>query len=262
MALRAATLDPDIDLDLDLSLDPPERIHHPVMVQGWHDLSFVHWPCAPDEIQRRLPPGILVDTFDGDAWVGLIPFRLSVRLPGVPPIPWICRTPEANVRTYVRGPDGRRGIWFFSLEAARLVPVLAARGWYHLPYKWARMRMWRDGAELHYESRRRWPSRGPEVRLVVEPSRAQDARPLTALERFLVCRWRLYSPTPEGVAVTAVDHPPWPLRPATLRGLQGNLISAAGLPEAREKPLVHVSTGVTVRFGRRLSLDIRCPSPG
>lgn len=113
----------------------PERISRPVMLHRWESLSFLHWPYPADSVQALLPPGLHVDTFDGAAWVGLIPFRLTVTLPGVPPLPWLSSCPEINVRTYVRGPDGRTGIWFLSLEASRLDAVLTARQAYGLPWR-------------------------------------------------------------------------------------------------------------------------------
>jgi uncharacterized protein YqjF (DUF2071 family) len=236
-----------------LSITAPVRVPRAVMVHRWDRLSFVHWPCAPERIQRLLPPGLEVDTFDGTGWIGLIPFRLSVRPWGLPALPWIGRCSEANVRTYVRGVDGGRGIWFFSLEAARLPLVLAARAWYHLPYKWARMRTDVGGSSrrVRYRSTRRWPSRGQSVSVELALGPRLDLRNASPLERFLVCRWRLYSATPEGLAVTEVDHPPWPLRRATLLSVEQSLFAAAGLPEPQGEPLVHHSSGVDVRFARR-----------
>jgi uncharacterized protein len=238
-----------------ISIIAPAHVRRAVMVHRWDRLSFVHWPCDLERVQRLLPPGLQVDTFDGTAWIGLIPFRLSVRPSGLPTPPWIGRCSEANVRTYVLGPDGGRGIWFFSLEAARLPLVLAARAWYHLPYKWARMRIEAGGSRIRYRSVRRWPSRGQSLNMELALGPRLDLRDASALERFLVCRWRLYSATPEGLAVTEVDHPPWPIRRASLVSLEQSLFAAAGLPDPQGEPLVHHSSGVDVRFARRRPLS-------
>ena len=85
----------------------------------------------------------------------------DLRTPVAPALPWFTSFPETNVRTYVRGPDGRVGLWFFSLDAARLEPVLVARSTYALPYMWSAMRVERDGAVVRYRSRRRWPGPTP-----------------------------------------------------------------------------------------------------
>ena len=127
---------------LGISPYPPHPVKGPVMLQSWRWLTFLHWRYEPTLIRGRLPKGLELDIFDGVAWIGLTPFVLeNLRLPLLPALPWISRFPETNLRTYVRGPDGEPGIWFFSLDAARLLAVVAARFTYGLPYKWAQMRV-------------------------------------------------------------------------------------------------------------------------
>lgn len=94
------------------------------MLQGWEALTFLHWRVDPAVMARRLPADLQVETCDGSAWVGLVPFIMTVTLPGVPPVPCLSRFCETNVRTYVRDRHGRSGVWFFSLDAARLGAVL------------------------------------------------------------------------------------------------------------------------------------------
>jgi uncharacterized protein len=110
------------------------------MYQTWSRISFLHWSYDPRLLQRLLPGGLRPQTFGGRAWVGVTPFLLQdLRTPVAPALPWFTSFPETNVRTYVRGPDGREGLWFFSLDAARLEPVLVARSTYALPYMWSQM---------------------------------------------------------------------------------------------------------------------------
>src|SRR5450631_1211350 len=110
-----------------------------VMAQSWHDLLFAHWPVEPESLKELVPPQLPLDIFDGRAWVGVIPFRMSgIRARGLPPLPGLSRFPELNVRTYVTL-DGKPGVYFFSLDAANLPAVLTARKFYSLPYFHARM---------------------------------------------------------------------------------------------------------------------------
>lgn len=227
------------------------------MVQRWDQLSFLHWPFDPAVVSRLLPDALAVDEHQGSAWVGVIPFRLTVGLPGLPRVLWASRFPEVNVRTYVRGPDGRRGIWFFSLDASRLGAVLVARATYRLPYVWARMQMRRAGGDVRYEGVRRWSGASP-ARFEIGVRIGERIRRPSSLERFLTCRWRLYSPSPLslpaariGLEVTAVDHPPWPLYAAEVAHLEETLLAAAGLPAPDRTPIAHYSPGVVVRFDRR-----------
>jgi uncharacterized protein YqjF (DUF2071 family) len=231
-------------------------IARPTMWHRWESLSFIHWAYPPDVVGRLLPAGLEPHLFAGAAWVGLIPFHLRVRVPAAAPaVPWLSSFTEINVRTYVRGPDGRTGIWLISLEAARLIPVLTARSWYRLPYNWARTRLRRRGGATVYESRRRWPGpvRAGLVAVVEEGPRVPEGR-LSPLERFVTARFGLWSPARRGLAYTVVGHPPWLLRRARLRHLDEDLLLAAGLPAPAGNPLVHWSEGVDVRVARRMTV--------
>jgi uncharacterized protein len=104
------------------------------MAMRWYDLLFAHWPVKPDVLQPLVPGGLRLDTFDGWAWLGVVPFRMEgVRPRYVPERPFAFAFPELNVRTYVTA-AGRSGVWFFSLDATSRLAVRAARWWYGLPY--------------------------------------------------------------------------------------------------------------------------------
>ena len=119
----------------------PFTVDKPVMRQRWEQLTFLHWSYDPAVVQRLLPGGLTVDTYGGRAWVGLVPFFMRVHTPGDRGVPWVSNFCETNVRTYARDRDGRAGIWFLSLDAARLGAVAVARASYRLPYFWSSMRL-------------------------------------------------------------------------------------------------------------------------
>ncbi|KPM57564.1 hypothetical protein ACG83_00740 [Frankia sp. R43] len=123
----------------------PFAVERPASIQRWERLTFLHWPFEPEVVRRRLPPELTVDTFDGQAWVSLVPFSMRVATGRGWSLPWMSAFPETNVRTYVVDRRGRRGVWFFSLDAARLPAVLMARGGFRLPYLWSAMRVVRTG---------------------------------------------------------------------------------------------------------------------
>jgi uncharacterized protein YqjF (DUF2071 family) len=242
-----------------ITAEPPARVVRPTMLQRWSDLSFVHWAYDPAAVRALLPSRLEVDTFDGAAWVGLIPFRLDIRTPGTPYVPWLSSFPETNLRTYVVGPDGRRGIWFLSLDAARLGAVVTARTSYRLPYMWAEATMRRRGSVIEYRGRRRWPR--PAASYDVELEIGASITEPSPLERFLTARWHLFSPgrlrlPPTGVDLvrTTVEHPPWPLHAARVRRLEQTVVAAAGLPEPAGEPVAAFSPGVATRFARRVEL--------
>ncbi|WP_141715107.1 YqjF family protein [Micromonospora rhizosphaerae] len=221
------------------------------MLHHWRHLTFLHWRCPTELVQSRLPAGLRVETFDGAAWVGLIPFLMDrVRAPILPSLPWLSRFPETNVRTYVHGPDGRTGIWFLSLDAARLPAVTAARATYGLPYFWSDMSVDSGAAEVVYRARRRWPGPvGARCDARVEFGQPLTEEELTPLDHFLTARYRLYSTLAGRLVAADAEHPRWPLRRARLVELRQDMIQAAGLPAPDHDPILHASAGVPVRIG-------------
>jgi hypothetical protein len=219
-------------------------------VQHWHDLAFLHWATDPAVVAPYLPPGVRPDTFDGAAYVGLIGFRMVglglLRGPGLPYLGTFC---ETNVRLYGVDGDGRRAVVFRSLDAARLIPVLAAQVLLGLPYKWSRMRLTRAGDTYTYTNRRRWPGpRGAASRMVVRAG--PPITEPTPLDHFLTARWGLHTRAWGRTLHLPNEHPRWPLHRADLLELDDQLVAAAGLPGPGRAPdSVLFSPGVGVTFG-------------
>jgi uncharacterized protein YqjF (DUF2071 family) len=186
-----------------------------------------------------------LETFAGRAWVGLVLFWLRVRCPGGPSVPLVGSFPEINVRTYVRGPDGMSGIWFFSLDAPHRLAPGVARALYHLPYRRAAIVMSSTAAQRRYASRR-LDRHGCAATCfaIVSPGVAVDPEAVSALEHFLTARWRLFAPGRRGIECARVQHPPWVLRRSEAREVDTGLLRAAGLPEPGAGPLVHACDDV------------------
>jgi uncharacterized protein YqjF (DUF2071 family) len=234
---------------LDHPLEPPHEVRFEVMHMRWLNLTFLHWQFDPEEVQAILPDDLTVDTFEGAAWVGLVPFEMEVQLPGGIPIPREGKFPETNVRTYVRGPDGTPGVWFCSLEAGRLSATAIARVTYGLPYYWAEMTAENDGPTWTYRSKRKWP--GPkDARCDVDVIAGSAIDEHSSLERFLTARWGLYSTFLGHTLYAPITHEAWSLHEAELTYLDDGLMDAAGFAIPDADPLVHWTPGVGVRAGR------------
>ena len=228
----------------------PIRVRRPSMIHRWDQLTFLHWSYDPEVVQRLLPDGLVVDTFDDRAWVALVPFVMEVRPPKGPALPWISRFCETNVRTYATAADGTRGVWFLSLDAARLPAVLTARSLYRLPYLWSAMTFDREDDVVTYTCRRRWPGpRGASSSVRIRIGEPFQPAELTDRDHFLTARWRLYSPRRGGPHAALAEHPPWPLHRVEVLDLDDELLRAGGLPEPEGEPLCHWSPGVEVRIG-------------
>ena len=213
------------------------------MSQTWRRLTFLHWPYDPALVRPLLPSGLVLDTFDSAAWIGLVPFEIH-NLRGIP------HFPETNVRTYVIGPDGSRAVWFFSLDAARLAAVLGARVAYQLPYFWAEMGVASQEEAVHYWSRRRRPhSTSVASDIVVKPGERFTPQELGDRDHFLTARYRLYTLIFGRLGWAQIEHEAWPLARATVMTLDQNLIEAAGLPAPEGQPLAHYAEEIDVKIG-------------
>lgn len=229
--------------------EPEERIRFPILLQEWRKVTFIHWPYEPDEIAQLLPAGLEPDTWDGAAWVGLTPFVVhGSRGPKMPAIPGLSTFPETNLRTYVRGPDGRDGIWFFTLEADSAATSFAARTALGVPYRWADMSVHSTDAQTQYISRRRGDAATGHCITIHCGSRIAPADTGPQLH-WLTGRWRAWTRMAGRLVTIPVEHEPWPLHEASASELDQTPTTAAGLSPPLEEPLIHASPGVEPKFG-------------
>jgi uncharacterized protein YqjF (DUF2071 family) len=201
-----------------------------IMAQNWHDLLFAHWPLAVATLRPHIPARLAIDTFDGEAWLGVVPFRMSgVRLRGTPAIPLLSAFPELNVRTYVVA-DGKPGVWFFSLDAGNAIAVAIARAWFHLPYFRARMSCEERNGWIEYMSER--THRGaPKGALLgrYRPVGEQFLAQTRSIEHFLTERYCLYTADGEGRVIRGeIHHRPWSLQTAEADLTKNTMAEAAG----------------------------------
>jgi len=198
------------------------------MTMRWEELLFLHWPVDPDLLRPHLPEALELETFDGKAWLGVVPFVMAAtRFRWLPPMPTAHRFPECNLRTYVRHKHdaehgGRPGVWFFSLDAQSRLAVEAARLGFGLPYFRAEMQCESTGGAVHYRSRR-IDRRAPAAEFAATWRTIAPPRPAapSTLEHFLVERYCLYALRRGRLVRGDITHAPWQLAPVEL-DLQSN----------------------------------------
>jgi uncharacterized protein len=213
-----------------------------IMAQTWHNLLFAHWPVARDALRPLVPANLAIDTFGGQAWLGIVAFRLSgIRLRGFPEIGWLSHFPEINVRTYVTL-DGKPGVLFLSLDADNRAAIALAKPWFRLAYQAARIehRPLVNGGYTF--TARRTGRTGPPAAFAATyrtTAPAFIAAPGT-LAHWLTERYCYYSPGPRGrIYRCDIHHPAWLLQPAEAEITENTLALAHGLCLPGTAPLLH-----------------------
>ena len=209
------------------------------MTQSWHDLLFAHWRVDVPEVRRAVPAAFDLDLFDGEAWLGVVPFYMTnVGLRATLAVPWISAFPELNVRTYVRVAD-RPGVYFFSLDAARWLAAAAARTLLNLPYYTADMTLERRHDVLRFESARR--TRQPaEFKATYEPTGRRFTASPGSIEYFLTERYCLYHHNRRGCPYRLdIHHLPWSLRVARAEIIVNSMAAASDVTLNGAPALLH-----------------------
>lgn len=234
---------------------PNQRGLHP-MGMRWSSLAFLHWAVSPDEMNRWVPAGLELDTFDGQAWLGVVPFAMSkVRLRGLPAVPGLSGFLELNVRTYVRNHAGEAGVLFYSLDANHRLGVRFARRCYGLPYFDSVMQMTREDSDagwVQYDSRR--THRDAKPALFSARYRAADGADFAVPEAgtladFVSNRYALFTAGVSGqgeIRRAGVRHEPWQLAEAKVDLRELDMTRLLRM-ELREQPdVVHVARPLDV----------------
>lgn len=229
-----------------------------VMNQRWADLLFLHWAVDAKALQRLLPPGLELDTFDGRAYVGIVPFTVTGARPSwLPPLPFVSNFHEVNLRTYVHRAGRDPGVWFFALDASNPIVVQTARTFFKLPYRHSAIEMMVEepveGAPRTGESRRwvRFSSRRvtgdqPELDVRYGPAGAPQAAAPGTLDHFLVERYILYTESGGKLYQARVHHEAYPAQPAVVPTLRENFLLTIGLARPERPPLAHYAKEVHV----------------
>lgn len=215
----------------------------------WEDVLFAHWPVDPAVVAPTLPAGLTVDTHDGDAYLGVVGFRMrSIRPRGVPVG---LSFPELNLRTYVRA-DAGPGVYFYNLDAADRIGVGIARGLFKLPYYRAEMGVDGAGDGIRFRSRRTHRGAAPaEFDATYRPNGAATTADPGSLDAFLTERYRFYTASDGGQCYRGeIAHPPWELRDATLSVRENTLFEANGFDRPAGDPRVRYAPGIDVTAGR------------
>jgi uncharacterized protein len=241
------------------------------MYQNWGKLLFMHWPINPEILRPLIPSQLSIDTFAGQAWIGVVPFTMwGIRASFLPPIPGTSTFHELNVRTYVHH-DGVPGVWFFSLDAANSLAVWGARTFYSLPYFNATMSLNQEENLIDYSSVRSdgrtysqfFAAEAAGFPADFDSSKSENfpqasletswkiGEPLPSsspgeIEFFLTERYGLYSYRRGQLYRSRIFHDPWPLRAASVDSCKSTMIESLGIARPAGEPLLHYAESIAV----------------
>lgn len=196
-------------------------IGHPISHQNWRDLLFVHWKVDKDEIQKTLPPGLFVDTFQNDAYLSVVFFNIENGSPSYfPAIPGLSNFTEINVRTYVYDENGNRGVWFYSLDINSFLASRIAYLFFSLPYYFGNFTK-QILNEMITIKGQRFDKPPLSYSVTFQPSKENDyfAKEST-LEFFLLERYALFTYHRNHLNMLCVKHTPYPLKGVKILNLQ------------------------------------------
>ncbi|MDF1811186.1 MAG: DUF2071 domain-containing protein [Verrucomicrobiales bacterium] len=222
-----------------------------IMAQSWHDLLFAHWPVDIGLMRQLVPEPLELDTFDGKAWVGVVPFRMSgIRPRFCPAVPWLSAFPEFNIRTYVKARDPENpkpGVYFFSLDAANPIAVNVARATYKLPYFHADMAIAEENEIFTYQTTRTHRGAAPaEFKGCYGPTGPVVAAEPGTIDHWFTERYSLYTVSKGKTFRGEIHHNPWPLQPAFLDTECNTMAEASGIKLPDCDPILHFSRRIDV----------------
>ena len=215
--------------------------------QSWLDLAFAHWRIDFDALRPLIPAALDIDTFDGEAWIGIVPFRMeNVMRRGLPNLPGISAFPELNLRTYVTR-NGKPGVWFFSLDASNALAVWAARRFFHLPYQNAKIDFAQTDDTYSFRSFRPNQPLAATFKARYRPTSPAYYSQAGTLEHWLTERYCLYAQSPDQILYCGeVHHDPWPLQAAEMEIQQNDLLTPHGLSISGPPETLHFSKAIHV----------------
>ncbi len=185
-----------------------------IMAQRWSDVAFLHYKVDRELLQKKTP--FPLDLYKGEAIVSIVPFVMGrIRFPFFPPIPFLSSLLELNLRTYVIK-DGRPAVYFFTLDSNHLPGVLIAKWFFHLPYRWIKLRFSHSGL-YEFES--------PHFKL---KARVGDLKQSNDFDRWATERYALFTKKGKKNLVGVVDHRAWVLRSLEVLDLEDRFSSLLG----------------------------------
>ncbi|MWG35274.1 YqjF family protein [Halomarina oriensis] len=217
------------------------------------DVLFAHWPIPPERIESRVPDVLTVDTFEGDAWLGVQAFEVFET--GLTSLPFSLPQSflQLTFRTYVRH-EGLTGVYFFSSDTSDRLGTTLGKQFLRVPLYNADMTLTREAETRVFRSRRTQSGAAP-VRFDATYRPTGDTSQATSgsLEEFFAERHRYFSVSEASgneVFVGEVGRDPWSLSDVDVTIRRNTLFRALGLDTPDSTPAFSYSPEFTSTTSR------------
>jgi uncharacterized protein len=229
----------------------------------WRNLVMLNYEVDRTRLEQFLPPGTVLDSFDGRTYVSLVAFQfLQTKLFGSLAIPFHADFDEVNLRFYVRrkaGNEDRRGVVFIAeivpkWAVAKIARIAYEENYVRLPMK-HRIDMSGTAKTAEYQ----WKLNGAWCRLYAQASANPAPATEGSLEQFITEHYWGYSAKLNGDALEYhVSHVPWNVWTSSAAGFEGDAGDLYGLELGKvlERPpdsaFIADGSPVTVFAGKKM----------
>lgn len=198
------------------------RLQRVFLSAEWRDLVMLNYEVEPSLLNRYIPPGTALDSFEGRTYLSLVGFRFChTKLGGCFRVPFHTDFEEVNLRLYVRrkeGSDDRRGVVFIAEVVPRRAIATIARLVYGENYTRLPMRHRIETASFEYG----WQVGNQWCKLSAETTGIATQPQVGTLEQFITEHYWGYSSQRTGGCVEyRVSHPPWQVWSAAKARFEG-----------------------------------------
>jgi len=224
---------------------------------------MLNYEVEPALLQKHVPPGTQLDSFEGKTYLSLVGFRFCrTKLLGFFPIPFHANFDEVNLRFYVRRAEGdevRRGVVFIAEVVPRWAIAATARAFYHENYKSHAMKHRVESSDSAKIAEYQWRVAGRWCKLSAQAQGTLSHPAEGSMEQFITEHYWGYSAQRAGGSLEYhVAHPPWQVWSAATAEFGGDASALYGaalgsvLQRRPDSAFIAPGSPVTVSTGRKI----------
>lgn len=207
--------------------------------QEWNKAIFLHWEIEKEIVEKWIPSGVKIDTYNGKAWISLVAFTMeNIRPRLLPAFSPISNFHEINLRTYVIK-ENKPGVYFLNIEAQKWFSAYISRKISGLPYQKSDITHDIKEKKLFAHFKKKG------FNLEIDYKIGNLIADKNALDVFLSERYCLYLDLNNEIIRYEIHHLPWQINELTCTKLKTNYF-IEDIDLNRKPDLIRYSEGIQV----------------